>query len=200
MSSHRPVVSFVPPPATAAWQHQHARSGFEVVYFQARDGACRIEGWTTAIEDGRTWAVEYAIQLDATWTTRTARVSGRSASGARSTVLEADGAGRWLIDGEPAPHLDGCLDADLESSAMTNALPVHRMGLRVGARAAAPAAYVRALDLAVQRLEQTYARATDDASHQRYDYTAPAFGFACRLIYDESGLVLDYPGIAVRVG
>jgi hypothetical protein len=25
-----------------------------------------------------------------------------------------------------------------------------------------------------------------------------AFGFTCRLVYDESGLVLDYPGIAVR--
>jgi hypothetical protein len=29
---------------------------------------------------------------------------------------------------------------------------------------------------------------------------APAFDFACRLTYDESGLVLDYPGIAVRAG
>jgi hypothetical protein len=28
----------------------------------------------------------------------------------------------------------------------------------------------------------------------------PALGFTCRLIYDESGLVLDYPGIAVRAG
>ena len=41
---------------------------------------------------------------------------------------------------------------------------------------------------------------TDQGSHQRYDYTAPVFDFACRLVYDESGLVLDYPGIAVRAG
>jgi hypothetical protein len=40
--------------------------------------------------------------------------------------------------------LDGCLDADLESSAMTNAMPVRRLGLAVAARAAAPAAYFRA--------------------------------------------------------
>jgi hypothetical protein len=26
----------------------------------------------------------------------------------------------------------------------------------------------------------------------------PAFGFACRLVYDESGLVLSYLGVAVR--
>jgi len=32
-----------------------------------------------------------------------------------------------------------------------------------------------------------------------YLQAAPAFGFTCTLGYDESGLVLDYPGIAVRV-
>ena len=83
---------------------------------------------------------------------------------------------------------------------MTNALPVHRMSLPVTARAAAPAAYVRAVGLAVERLEQTYARTPGEATRQCYDYTAPAFDFGCRLVYDESGLVLDYPGIAVRAG
>jgi uncharacterized protein len=74
------------------------------------------------------------------------------------------------------------------------------MGLHVGAEADAPAAYVRALDLSVLRLEQVYVRTTDESFRQRYDYASPAFDFACRLVYDESGLVLDYPGIAVRVG
>jgi uncharacterized protein len=191
-------MDFAPVPATAAWQHRDARAGFEVVYFQPFGEGSRAEGWTTAIEDGSTWAVEYLIGLDVTGATRSARVRGRSAAGYSLTLLEADGAGRWLVDGMPAAHLDGCLDVDLESSAMTNALPVRRMGLAPGARAAAPAAYIRAIGLAVERLEQTYLRAPDEAARQRYDYAAPAFGFTCRLIYDESGLVIDYPGIAVR--
>jgi hypothetical protein len=194
------AVSFAPVPATAAWHHRGARSGFEVVYFSADGGGCRIEGWTAAIEEGATWAVEYAIEVDAAWVTRSARIRGRSAGGFSAALLEADGAGHWLVDGTPARHLDGCLDVDLEASAMTNALPVRRMGLPAAAREAAPAAYVRAAGLAVQRLEQAYARTADEASCQRYDYTAPAFGFAARLVYDESGLVLDYPGIAVRAG
>ena len=115
-------------------------------------------------------------------------------------MLEADGAGHWLINGEPAPHLDGCLDIDLEASAMTNALPVRRMALPPAAAAAAPAAYVRAAGLAVERLEQTYLRATCQGTCQSYDYAAPVFDFSCRLVYDQSGLVLDYPGIAVRAG
>jgi uncharacterized protein len=187
-------------PATAAWQHREARTGFEVAYFQPAGEGCRIEGQTAAIEDGRTWAVGYTIDLDGTGATRSARIRSRSAVGSSSALLEADGAGRWLLDGVPVPHLDGCLDVDLESSAMTNALPVRRMCLAPGASAAAPAAYVRAVGLAVERLEQTYRRASDEAARQRYDYAAPAFDFTCSLSYDESGLVLDYPGIAVRAG
>ncbi len=79
---------------------------------------------------------------------------------------------------------------------MTNALPVHRLNLEVGETADAPAAYVRALDLSVGRLEQVYRR---DA-RQRYEYSAPAFSFTALLRYDDSGLVTDYPGIAVRAG
>ena len=51
----------------------------------------------------------------------------------------------------------------------------------------------------VERLEQEYRRIEDDGPHQRYDYHSPAFDFACDLVYDASGLVLDYPGIATRV-
>jgi hypothetical protein len=193
-------MDFAPAPATAAWRHRDARTGFEVAYFQLLGAGCRIAGWTTAVEDGQTWVVEYVIDLDGTGATRGARIRGRSAAGSSAASLEADGAGQWVVNGVPAPHLDGCFDVDLESSALTNALPVRRMGLAPGARAAAPAAYVRAVGLAVERLEQTYLRAPDEGARQRYDYAAPAFGFACRLTYDESGLVLDYPGIAVRAG
>lgn len=191
-------MSFNALPVTAAWEHRGSRLGFEVAYFQPAEYGYHINGCTTAVEDGQTWVVNYAIRLDQTWATRSARITGRSASGTRQVQLEADGLGHWHVDGQAASHLDGCLDVDLESSAMTNALPVHRMGLRVGARASAPAAYVRALDLTVERLGQDYTRIAGEDRSQRYDYTAPVFDFAARLAYDESGLVLDYPGIAVR--
>jgi uncharacterized protein len=193
-------VAFLPPPATACWQHRGARSGFEVAYFRDVADGWAVQGTTAAVEEARTWVVTYSIRLDATWVTRSARIMGRTVSGSRETFLQSDGAGRWLINGSAAPHLDGCLDVDLESSAMTNTLPVHRLGLPAGEQADAPAAYVRALDLSVDRLEQTYRRIADKADRQRYEYAAPAFGFTSRLVYDESGLVLDYPGIARRAG
>ena len=113
--------------------------------------------------------------------------------------LDGDGTGGWRVDGEEAPQLAGCLDVDLEASAFTNALPVHRLGLDVGQRADAPAAYVRALDFRVERLEQSYERLQDRGRQSHYDYISPVFDFRAELVYDEFGLVLDYPGIAVRV-
>jgi uncharacterized protein len=192
-------MAFSPPPSSAAWQHRDARDGFEVVFIQAGREGYRIDGHTSAVEAGETWAVHYLIHLDTRWHTRSTRVTGYSHNGMRQVELEADGAGRWKINSRPASELDGLLDVDLEASAFTNAFPVHRLALSTGQSADAPAAYVRALDRSVQRMEQRYTRIPDDRGRQRYDYSSSTFGFACRLIYDESGLVADYPGIAIRV-
>lgn len=124
--------------------------------------------------------------------------TGRSDAGERALEVITDGAGRWRVDGRPAPHLDGCLDIDLESSVLTNAFPAHRLGLALGQRADAPAAHVRAQDLRVERLEQCHVCLENDDPGPRFEYAAPVFDFACELAYDHAGLLLDYPGLAVR--
>lgn len=193
------AAAFAGPPPAAAWRHAVAREGFEVVFI-AGEGAVRADGHSVAVEDGQAWTVRYAIEADAGWAARHASVCGHSAAGERRVALETDGSGHWFIDGAPAAHLDGCHDIDLEASAFTNAFPVHRLRLAVGDAVQAPAAYVRALDLSVERLEQRYERLHDDArGNQCYAYSAPAFAFEAELVYDEYGLVVAYPGLAVRV-
>jgi hypothetical protein len=59
--------------------------------------------------------------------------------------------------------------------------------------------YVRAPTLRVERLEQSYARLQSEGAGSRYDYASPAFDYRAVLVFDEHDLVLDYPGIAVRV-
>jgi hypothetical protein len=161
--------------------------------------AYRLDGQSTAVEDGEAWSLRYSIVVDADWLTRSAHVIGRSASGTREVSIEGDRRGGWRVDGRARPELAGLLDVDLEASAFTNAFPVHRLALEIGGAADAPAVYVRAPDLRVERLEQHYARLVDDGSRSRYDYKAPAFDFAAVLVFDESGLIVDYPGLAVRV-
>jgi hypothetical protein len=184
-------------PAAAAWEHIGSRAGFEVVFLHRRNGL-EAEGSAVALDEGAAWAVHYSIALTVRWTTRTARISGLASAGRRDVELNADSAGRWRINSEPAPHLDGCVDVDLESSLLTNSFPVHRLGLRVGEAAEAPAAYVRALDLNVERLEQRYVRLKDIGGRQRYRYAAPTLDFECDLAYDEFGLLVDYPGLGRR--
>lgn len=182
-------MTFADPPRQLAWRHQDLREGFEVVFIEPR---WKIEGATTAVEDGEAFAVQYAIELSPGWGTRSARVT----SFGRELELLADG-GAWQVDGEPVPQLDGIFDVDLESSAFTNAFPVHRLALAVGESADAPAAWVRATTLTVERLEQRYTRLPDAPDGRaRFDYWSP--DLRCELVYDASGLVLDYPGIATR--
>jgi hypothetical protein len=186
-------------PASAAWRHLGAREGFESVFLTEEPFGYRFDGCTAAVEDGQAWAVRYTVAVDERWVTRAARVVSWSVAGEHDVRLDADGSGHWEVDGSPCAELDGCLDVDLESSACTNALPVHRLVLGVGQSARAPAAYVRSLGVGVERLEQEYTRLDDGDGHQRYEYRAPGFDFECQLVYDGSGLVLEYPGIATRV-
>jgi hypothetical protein len=191
-------MTFAELPRTAAWKHRHARDGFEVAFFEVLEVGYRVLGSTAAVEDGSTWTVTYDIELDHRWKTSHASITCRSARGMCQTVLETDGFGHWRVDGVAAPALDGCLDVDLESSALTNAFPVHRLDLGIGQHAAAPAAYVRVDGLAVSRLEQSYDRIADGTNGQRYHYAAPIFEFSCQLAYDDTGLLIEYPGIADR--
>jgi hypothetical protein len=185
--------------SNAAFRHHTARDGFEVVFVTPLADGYRIDSHTAAIENGEGWVVHATIVIDRDFRARRATIRGQSKAAVREVVLETNGHGAWFVDGVAAPSLDGCLDVDLEASAFTNAFPVGRLGLAIGAEAAAPAAYVRALDLRVERLEQHYRRLSDSDGHSRYAYDSPAFDFRCDLTYDEHGVVVDYPGIATRV-
>lgn len=178
-----------PLPEATAWRHVDARAGFEVLF--TAPGV--LTGHTTAVEQRATWYVGYRIEVDASWRTVRAEVRAQSAAGLRRVVLERDDADRWTVDGTPVPVLHGCVDVDLESSAVTNTLPIHRLAFPPGEAVPCPAAYVAA-DLTVSRLDQTYTA----LGELRFGYAAPAFDFATELQYDESGLIVDYPGIARR--
>jgi hypothetical protein len=185
-------------PDAAAWKHRGLRAGFETLFVHPRGDGVLLTGCTTAVEDGTPWAVHYDITVDGHWATRRAHVVAVTRTGSRSLTLQADGNGSWRVDGRPAPMLEGCMDVDLEASAMTNTLPIHRLALHVGEKRSAPAAYLRAATLGVQRLEQTYERLTSGTNASTFRYEAPSFGFRCELTIDSAGLVLDYPGIATR--
>lgn len=176
-------------PSFAAWRFVDEVEGFEVVYTAPGE----LRGHTSAVEAGQPYAVHYEIRFDEQWRTREVHVSTDTVAGARDVRLASDGSGTWTVNGQPRPDLDGLMDIDLEASACTNTFPVHRLRLPVGETVKSPAVYVQALDLTVRRLDQTYRR----LDTHRFSYTSEG-GFEAVLRYDDSRLIVDYPGIAVR--
>lgn len=193
-------MTFAPLPALATWRHVEATEGYEVLApAVAADGSVVLTGRVTAVEDGHAYAIGYRIEVDALGRTRSAAVDAWWPHGTASTSIESDGAGSWTVDGVARPDLDGIIDVDLECSACTNALPVRRLALAVGESGPASAVYVRSFDLAVERLEQGYTRRPDPGDGTIvHAYESPEHDTYCDLVADAAGLVLSYPGIAVR--
>lgn len=180
-------------PAAASWTHAGVRTGFEVLF----TAPGRLRGRTSAREQESTWYVGYDIEVNADWTTRTVHAVSSTVAGDRAVRLERDGIG-WTVDGVARPDLDDCHDVDFESSAVTNTLPIHRLPFVVGAPVDVPAAFVQAEDLSVLRLEQRYTLLSSDAGRSVFGYRSATFDFECELVFDATGLVIDYPGIATR--
>jgi len=187
-------------PSSAVFQHSGARDGFEAVCFRqpqpTADGYL-IEGGTSAVEDAVPWSVQYRIAVDDQW--RTTRVAAVGISTAGHHTLDAERTdGRWTVNGAERPELDGCMDIDFETSVVTNTLAIHRLPLAEPGPHDVPAAFVRADDLRVERVEQTY-RCTDRAADRIvFDYASSTFDFSCELVVDAAGIVIDYPGIGHR--
>lgn len=172
--------------------------GFEVVFFRPAGGGHRLIGHTTANEEAALWSVGYDVTLDAGWQTLAVHANALTLDGGGEVALTRDAADRWLVDGRPRPDLDGCVDVDFESSAVTNTFPIHRLDLVEGRAVDVSSAFVRADDLRVERLDQTYTLIARSREALICHYESPAFGFVCDLVYDPTGLIVDYPGIASR--
>lgn len=182
-------------PPQAAWHHSGARNGFEVLFATREANGHRLTGQTTAVEDAVGWTVGYVVSTDGFWRTTEVRGSGRTSNGDSHVHMRRNSSNQWWVDGYRRPDLDGCVDIDFESSAVTNTLPIHRLDFAIGDTANVPAAFVRAQNLSVERLEQAYTRLDDTG---RFGYMSSTFDFACELTYDRSGLIVDYPSIASR--
>lgn len=185
-------------PAGSSWTHTGVRTGFEVAFFGNLDAGHRLSGHTTALESSTRWSVGYDVTVDRLWRTVAVHASNLTAAGEGRLTLTRDSEGRWTANDVQRPDLDGCCDVDLESSAVTNTLPLHRLDFIEGVGVDVPAAFVRADDLRVERLEQRYTLIEADREQILFRYESSTFDFACDLRYDLSGLIVEYPGIAIR--
>lgn len=177
------------------WRRAMDDLSFEHARLQRDDDGIRLSGIVLVAEDGVPLRVDYALDCDRRWRTRVLTVTQVHGGRRRRLRLDHDGDGAWTRNGRPAPTLDGCTDVDLGVSPITNALPVNRLGLAVGASGEIRAAWVRLPSLEVAPARQSYARLGD----RRYRYRSLASGFEAEVEVDGDGLPVDYAGIWQRV-
>jgi hypothetical protein len=130
--------------------------------------------------------IDYTVHVDGRWRTNRVHSSVTTPRGVREFNLRSRSGG-WELDGEVAPHLEGCDDVDLGWTPATNSVPIRRMALDVGESRSITAAWVRFPEMDVVRNVQTYTRLASD----RWRYQAGEYEF--ELVTDEpTGLVVAY--------
>ncbi len=177
------------------WRRTMDDLSFELARVDHGDDGVRLSGTVLAAEAGAPLRVEYTVTCDNRWRTRSVVVTQVHAGRRQQLLLDHDGNGAWLLDGRPAPALEGCTDVDLGISPITNALPVSRLGLAEGEVGQIRAAWVRFPTLEVVPADQSYERLAE----LRYRYRSRASGFQAEIEVDGDGLPVDYAGIWKRV-
>jgi hypothetical protein len=139
--------------------------------------------------------ISYELDTADGFVTRRLRVTAESTDGVRGLDLRHDGAGRWTANGEHLPEVEGAVDCDLGLCPLTNTMPVLRHGLR---RASGEReflmAWVSVPDLTVLPSRQAYT----PLGRGRIRFASG--DFRSDIEFDDEGFVVDYPGLATRLG
>jgi uncharacterized protein len=143
------------------------------------------------------YRADYRLDVGGGWITRRLEVQVTGEGWHRSLVLEHDGSGRWTVDGEAAPALDGALDCDLAFSPLTNLMPVRRHALHEEDAAAQDfaMAWVDLPTMEVHRAPQRYEPVRPGVVR----FVALDSDFTAELELDRDGLVVRYPRLGERV-
>ena len=173
------------------------RDEISLEYFELQESAkgVRLKGTVLTSAEHEPLRLEYTVDCDRAWVTRSARLNLTHAGVSRDLTLTVDDARRWWIDGREFPAVAGCIDVDISLSPSTNTLPVRRLALARGVESDVTAAWIRFPELTVEPLPQRYIRSGD----RLYRYSSSGGEFTADIEVDELGLVVSYPPLWERV-
>lgn len=166
------------------------RPGHEVARLRETTNGHGLEGAAVFAETSQPCDVRYTIACDRMWRTISLELKGWIGNREIALAVTVDDARRWVVNGHPAPDLHGCDDVDLGFSPSTNLLPIRRMSLEVGQRAAIRAGWVRFPACVVEPLDQLYER----IARSTYRYESAGGRFTALLEVNDAGFVTSYPG------
>lgn len=199
------------PERVLSW-HIENPPGFEMALVRLLPDRLLARG-TVIAAGSPTYRLDYQLRTVQDFVTERLAVTATGAGWRRSLDLRRDVDGAWScetgsegqvdlpVPGGDLSGLASALDCDQGRSPLTNTMPVLRHGLheREGS-VEFLMAWVSVPDLSVHALPQRYRfvrRGPDGRAVVRYESVGS--GFTADLELDESGFVLTYPGLAVRV-
>jgi hypothetical protein len=164
---------------------------------------CRINSSSSGLEIASTivgsygeyiYSLDYHIHTDSFWATRSLELRYRCNGPDVYILLEGDGQGRWMLNGQKAGQFQGCTDVDISLTPFTNTLPINRLIMAPHQVSQIRVIYIDVLGGQIRPVDQKYTR----LSHSRYFYENVPNDFSAELEVDALGLVADYPGLFVR--
>jgi uncharacterized protein len=141
------------------------------------------------------YRLDYTLETGEGFVTSRLRVTAIAEGERRTLDLRLSEAGRWSANVE-LPDLGGALDCDLGLSPLTNSMPVLRHGLLdPGEPVDLVMAWVSVPDLTMHASSQRYVPLGDGVVH----FESLDGPFTADIVFDDDGIVVDYPGIARRL-
>lgn len=176
--------------ATAFWRRLDTPGHDACRLMRTADG-WRLSGCAVFEHERNACCLTYAVECDAQWRTRSARVNGSVGFDELAFDIEKTPGGDWLLNGVSQAKAQGQVDLDLGFTPATNLIAIRRLDLRPGVERIARAAYYLEFTLELDIIEQTYRRI--DAT--TLAYASPAHGYAAELQVAPIGFVTEYPGL-----
>jgi uncharacterized protein len=186
--------------------------GLELAFARIQAGRLRARGLAIRMEPSP-HELRYTLATTTELVTRRLVVAATGVGWTRSLDLRRRDDGSWTcagrasgtldapIPGCEASELHGALDCDLGLSPLTNTMPVLRHGLlEPGPPVELLMAWVSVPDLRVHSSRQRYEFVRQDGERRMVRYGGGERGPSYDIAFDGDGLVIDYPGLARRVG
>jgi hypothetical protein len=171
--------------------------GLEHVIVSHDADGFRAKGQLVLAEDGLC-SVRYELTCDSGWRFLALTIGVTSAHADKKLSLVAGADGHWRANSQRRPDLEGCVDIDINCTPLTNTLPVRRLDWSGSGSRRLDVAYVSVPELDVVPVWQRYTRLGPGAEGRpmfRYESDS----FQADLTVDDSGFVVDYPGLWERV-
>jgi uncharacterized protein len=153
-----------------------------------------VNGLIVGAYEGKIYDVQYSIGLNVLWQTQFIKVISAVEGQGKTTELASDGRGNWNSNGLPVTDLQGCIDVDIPLTPLTNTLPINRLQLADGEEREIKVVYADILRDDIRAVSQRYRR----ESKLKYHYENVPNDFEAKILVDEFGFVVDYPGLFSR--